>query len=432
MEKNFYPENFEKFLRGHADQFKMSPSKKVWRGIYNDLHPGRRWPSIAMSMVFIFVLVIIGHLNTNNGGNTPLYDLTSNNQKPVSENNLASVKHPEPNSIKVSDNLTPEYKSGNISPNGAVVDIQTSTKYDNPILENKREHLTSQKFENKVIKPNNNPDVVTNSTADLIKDNSLSIQSSNRKNEVKTSGNETSNIPAESNEVNIKPKKINNVTWQYYVSPSVSYRYLSNNNIDNAVIHKPMIGYEAGTEMNFKIDKNLQFTTGLQLNYSGYNIKANNTHPTIATLMLNTDIPGQSVAYSAMSHYGNRSGAELTRLKNYSLQASIPIGLQYMLAEKENIRFGAAAAFQPSFIIANNTYLLSTDKRNYMKDPDLFRKWNMNTNLTTFVAFSSNSLNWQIGPQVRYQLLSTYSKRYPVKEHLVNYGIRIGISKIPK
>src|SRR5687768_2308880 len=77
MERKFYPENFERFLRGHADQFKMTPSKKVWHGIYNDLHPGRRWPSIAMTMVFIFTLVIIGHLNTNNSDKASLRDLSA-------------------------------------------------------------------------------------------------------------------------------------------------------------------------------------------------------------------------------------------------------------------------------------------------------------------------------------------------------------------
>jgi len=74
MERKFYPENFENFLKGHADQFKLTPSKKVWHGIYNDIHPGRRWPSIAMSMVFLFTLVIIGHLNTNNGNAYRAYD----------------------------------------------------------------------------------------------------------------------------------------------------------------------------------------------------------------------------------------------------------------------------------------------------------------------------------------------------------------------
>ena len=78
MERKFYPENFENFLKGHADQFKLTPSKKVWHGIYNDLHPGRRWPSIAMSMVLLFTLVTIGHLNTNNGHTSRIYNVPHN------------------------------------------------------------------------------------------------------------------------------------------------------------------------------------------------------------------------------------------------------------------------------------------------------------------------------------------------------------------
>ena len=66
MERKFYTDNFEKLLKENADQFKMYPSKKVWHGLYNDLHPGKRWPSITMSILFLFSLVIIGHLNTGN------------------------------------------------------------------------------------------------------------------------------------------------------------------------------------------------------------------------------------------------------------------------------------------------------------------------------------------------------------------------------
>ena len=93
MERKFYPENFERFLKGHADQFKMTPSKKVWHGIYNDLHPGRRWPSVAMSMVFIFTLVIIGHLNTNNGHYTALADITPSQVSNTVKANKTLGKH---------------------------------------------------------------------------------------------------------------------------------------------------------------------------------------------------------------------------------------------------------------------------------------------------------------------------------------------------
>ena len=184
--------------------------------------------------------------------------------------------------------------------------------------------------------------------------------------------------------------------------------------------------------MSFNIFKKLQFTAGFQVNYSGYNIRANNVHPIISTLLLNSETQGQYTVYSAMSHYGNSTGNEFTKLKNYSLQASLPIGLQYVFAGNDDIKFSAAFSVSPSVIISSNAYLLSADKKNYLTYPDLFRKWNMNTSFATYVSFSSNSFNWQIGPQIRYQLLSTYSKQYQEKEHLVNYGIRIGISKISK
>src|ERR1700710_2340125 len=66
MERRFFMNDFEQSLKEHADNFQMAPSKKVWHGIYNDLHPGKRWPSVTMSLLLIFTLVVIGHLNTNN------------------------------------------------------------------------------------------------------------------------------------------------------------------------------------------------------------------------------------------------------------------------------------------------------------------------------------------------------------------------------
>jgi hypothetical protein len=191
-----------------------------------------------------------------------------------------------------------------------------------------------------------------------------------------------------------------------------------------------MPGFEVGTAVNYKLSKQLQFITGLQVNYSGYNIKTNTTHPILSTLILN-GVSGPS-AYSAVSLYGNHTGDEKTRLKNYSVQASLPLGLQYIFAENDNVLFGAQATFQPSFAISNKAYLLSTDERNYITDPDLLRTWNMSTNFGAFISFKSNSFKWQIGPQVHYQLLSTYTKNYALKEHLLDYGIRFGISKISK
>jgi hypothetical protein len=56
------------------------------------------------------------------------------------------------------------------------------------------------------------------------------------------------------------------------------------------------------------------------------------------------------------------------------------------------------------------------------------RKWNVNTSFETFVAYSTGKMNWQVGPQVRYQLLSSFVTEYPVKEHLFDFGLKIGVS----
>ena len=449
MERNFYTENFENFLKGHADKFKMTPSKKVWHGIYNDIQPGTRWPSVAMSIVFIFTLVIIGHLNTNNGHTIALHNLNSLPAADLVKSIKKSTAAKQSYTKKI---LNQDNSTTNITDNTEPVTVQLPVIKSIALSSNPANNLPANNEKNNTAVLENTeilPAIIENTvtqTPSLHNNDTKSLQDAD---DVKSEpGSETiSNINKETsssikqvikkaepqaNSNNIrKPRRNSNVVWTYYVSPSFSYRYLSDD-VNNFVIHKPRIGYEAGTEMSFKIFKKLSFTTGLQVDFSGYKIRANNAHPTMATLTLNGEAAGQYSTYSSISQYSNTRASEFTRLKNYSLQASIPIGLQYVIAQNENIKISVAATLQPTFIIADRAYLLSSDKKNYLLAPELQRNWNLNTGFSTFVSFSSNLFNWQIGPQVRYQLLSTYSNRLQSNEHLVNYGIRIGISKSTK
>lgn len=79
MERKFYTDNFEQLLKEKSDEFRMYPSKRVWHSIYNDLHPGRKWPSIAVSMVLIFALLMTGYWNNRS---------TLASQQPASSNNI--------------------------------------------------------------------------------------------------------------------------------------------------------------------------------------------------------------------------------------------------------------------------------------------------------------------------------------------------------
>ncbi|MEP7107485.1 MAG: hypothetical protein ABI760_05870, partial [Ferruginibacter sp.] len=66
MDRNFHTDDFERLLRERSNEFRMYPSKRIWHSIYNNIHPGRKWPSVAMSITLISALLFMGYLNTKN------------------------------------------------------------------------------------------------------------------------------------------------------------------------------------------------------------------------------------------------------------------------------------------------------------------------------------------------------------------------------
>ena len=69
----------------------MYPSKRVWNSLYNNLHPGRKWPSLAVCLLLVSSIIFIGlsHRNEITGsanlvkkeaGNKPLIAQQNNNK----------------------------------------------------------------------------------------------------------------------------------------------------------------------------------------------------------------------------------------------------------------------------------------------------------------------------------------------------------------
>ncbi len=92
MENKFYTDDFERLLKERSDEFRMYPSKRVWHSIYNDLHPGRKWPSIAMSLLIIIAVLFMGYLNNDSASSAQLAaDITNNNNGNNKEGNFSSA-----------------------------------------------------------------------------------------------------------------------------------------------------------------------------------------------------------------------------------------------------------------------------------------------------------------------------------------------------
>ena len=516
MEEKFYLDDFELSLQEQANQFKMAPTKKVWHGIYNDLHPGRRWPSVVVSLLLLFSVVFIGHIN-NTDKNAARADLqTSPNAKDISKPGATNEKrqlssipaHHENVDQKNNGNNDGEQRNVNkevadfsgLNENVTRVDKtipakennQTSpvystqisgevkTGYSFPVAGikgqdsyswNQKENVAKSQVigEDKIIENLagivNRPDIsmlrkgVGSTLPQEFYENSpvipgvTNINSTTKKLVSAPVNDQTSpaNSLGQSDEnaaLAITKKKNDKISWTYYAAPilsSVSFSGVSlkentNSNLssspisqvtqkDMKVIRNAAFGFEAGIQMNYSFATKLQFTTGAHLTRSGYNIVSNLVHPTLATLSLRNSSTGDTYSRNFVTHYGDGTGKSTVTLRNYSYQASIPVGLQYIMWNNDNIQLNLAANFEPSLIFESDAYLLASDGKNYVNVPDLMRRWNFSSNFSPFVSFRSNKFKWNIGPNIRYQWLSTYQKAYPVKEHLIDYGIRVGISK---
>ena len=237
------------------------------------------------------------------------------------------------------------------------------------------------------------------------------------------------------------PKRI---SWQVFVTPTISYRKLSvNKAIDNssaqnyplaslpdvnsAVTHKPDIGLQIGVSGRYPIAKNLKLRGGFQFNINWYDIKAYAFNGgEVATIDLNGGQGNSTI--STWTNYRNFNGYKSDWLKNFYFSVSAPIGVELKLFGNSKTNVGIAGTVQPTYILSDKAYLISTDFKNYAEVPRLIRHVNLNTSFETFVNYTSGKTNWQIGPQVRYQVLSSFQNKYPVKENLFDFGVKVGVS----
>jgi outer membrane protein with beta-barrel domain len=248
----------------------------------------------------------------------------------------------------------------------------------------------------------------------------------------------------------LAPVKQHKTNWQIYFSPTVNYRTLSGGNVADSrstvqnvpislihygsandfVDHTPAVGYEIGGSLLYRLTRNLSLKAGLQFNYSSYFIRAYSSTPELATITLNPYYGYYADSITAYTSVRNFSGKNRENLQNRYYELSVPIGLEMRVLGNGKLQFNIAGTIQPSYLLNSNNYLLSTDYAYYTKEPSLFRRWNVNGGLEAFVSYQIGGLRWQIGPQFRYQFLSTYTGNYPLKENLMEYGIKIGISKV--
>jgi hypothetical protein len=453
MERNYYREGFENFLKEKSDEYKLYPSEKVWNNINQKLHPRRKWPFLAAALLLLGIgvgtKIMIDDWNSpvlssleNKATPTDLYEELNNTTEPP-----ASVDSKKASGLSIAvindDHIyvgdSRNLQKAELSPVRA-----TENSNNNSILQ--ADGLVTKNLSNNLIVANQTIDQIQAKVVPFSAPASINDKIIDEKIEQKKENPISATIETIITGIGKVKKK---TSWQMYMSPTVSYRKLvgqaSKSNysysgfaysanlgfptdVNDAVTHKPSVGIELGTAFLFPVSKNFRLKAGLQLNLNNYQVEAYSYIPEIAPFGAgNFTQPINTVSY-----YRNFNGFDRTWLKNSHFMISVPLGVELTVIGNKRVAFNIASTIQPTYVINNQAYLVSTNLKNYAQEPSLYRKWNLNAGGEAFMSINTGSVKWVVGPQIRYQILSSYKEKYPIKEHLIDYGFKIGVTKIIK
>lgn len=467
MESNEYNSGFEHFLREKADQYKLYPSDRVWAAVNEKLHPRKKWPYVVVAAIFIGLGIggnihdsfIAGGRQNNNIKDLPnrLPQATAAIPALIAEGSSPRTEEVTSQSGSNQSGFTEALEKSTVSPSLRIVHVNTKPEAVDarinlgntlkPVLG----HLASVEEH---VKDNINgsleTEVTTPSTAhlesgSLVMNSQLhllaTVSKNTAKNDRKLIAGNKKDIPKTTAIRVMKPYK-NMFGLQFYVAPSVSYRRLSgsgiktfnsptgnynySDDVNNVVDQQAMTGVEAGAALVFSMNKKLRFKTGLQFNMSQYEVRAYQ-HSAELVPMTAAGIGHSQV--NAISVFRSTGSGNRSTLRNQRMMLSIPIGAEWTVINKNRIQFNVAGSIQPTYVINNQSYMVSSDLKNYAQSPSLYRHFNLNTGFEAFITFRTGATKWNIGPQLRYQLMSSFKSAYPIKEHLMDYGFKVGMTR---
>lgn len=450
-ERNLYDEEFEKQLKEKADQFKMYPSDKVWNEVYSSVHTGRRRFVAGMTLLICGILILAGtQLISPSRITAPKYIASKIgiSAKPVTANSLHSLT---PNSFAMPPADNSEDRPGSEAGlnSGLPFDLHSGSSSiqesgTNEILKSQADEIQI----NNRIKPIQQTDlkISTKTASPIVMTDLIQIGNSVP---VKPITNPVSvELTTDKSITPLTYSHNDRLRWQIYIAPTFNTHYLNGlnyqtiaqsvqsapimvvhvANVNGFVDNTPMMGYDVGGNLLYRISKNISLKAGLDFSFNRYYIKAYNSNPSQASATLNSYL-----GYVADSLNNSNSGITTDKnpqhFQNRYYQLSLPVGVEMNVAGNGKLQLHIGATLQPSYLLNTDAYVLSNDYSSYTKDPQAFRRWNLIAGTEVYLSYAVGKVRWEIGPQVRYQIFSTYKNSYPLQENMLNYGIRIGISK---
>ena len=512
MDNRFYDNEFEKYLKEEADDYRMYPSDHVWRNIQQEIHGYRKWPALTAISIFVISALVVGTVlvkpHTEIASVQPILSKTNS----VSESATTVSVKPKQQIVYPSAKETYHQNTAITNSSSVIYALQGNiTQIQQPLVEDIFAIATAVP-ENEINSSNSNANTTTTNlnikASDLqIQKASLEITAPVLIAETRVSKTASAIKQAHTPEMDLKPysslersipekteynnkylfanleefqngyntnkqlsfifndsKKSNaensplsklsgkssKFDFQFFVTPSISYRRLVDNvngelsksyitalpfaanyvvDVNHVIQHTPARGYEVGFALGYNLNKNFAIRSGFQFNVRQYDINAY-VHPfEAATIALLT---GNSNSFvNTVSGFRNIPGSTPIILRNRYYEISMPVGVDWKPISGK-ISWGIAASVQPTYTFDKEPFIITSNYKNYADGSQLLRNWNINANLETYIGYSAGKYRWQIGPQIRYQVMPTMSTAYPIKEYLIDYGIKLSLTRILK
>lgn len=478
MEDKYYKDDFEAFLDEQVKNHRMYPSDHIWRNIAKELHGEKRWPALTIAAFALFIATVAVCVYF-----TPKPNIFSLQQVTVAQHQSLSSATPVANLssgsfLRTEDKLPfTGINSVQKEPSPHSILSEPSALYvpvDNEVL------LKVADEQKLLPKPTNLALALTQDEAIKLQQHygqffenqhqasSIDFGPAIKSGTELTAASEQQIIPEVSNsDTVIQPVQMakalasnddiatpdhkitlprkNRLSYTIYFAPSLSYRLLNEQSfsktgntqgpvamaqvtdVNEVVRHKPGVGLEMGVNFLYNINPKLSLTAGLQFNVRQYTIQAYATNIELATIALYN---GNTIdSLTTFTHYRTGGGYSNIDLLNRYYQVSIPVGLEWQILGNRKIQLNVAGSLQPTYQLNKNAYLLTSDLQKYTENSSVFRNWNMNSNVEAFVSFKVGDFKWKVGPQLRYQHLSTFLQSYTLREHLLDYGLKLGFTK---
>ena len=490
MDESRHTDELEQYLQQRATEHKMYPSDHVWKNIRKKIHTPKKWPALSVFTVLIISALVIGTVLNKPQPDALTANFTFSLQSPA--NNPVQKKVTDPTALQPQitdehysiDQLTTRTITAAVEKikidEAVAMQLSRTGSMDDDINQGILSPTavnTVASVEDKTIADKNETtlltqDVNNNSQTGMTSFNYYLFDLSSRIKSIlnsKPAGERTGgaafftsgNHEIAFNDFDLKVqrspadipsaleklgKSSSRFDFRFYVAPSLSYRRLDEHNTQKtsktegsilesnynvspaqAINHSPAMGIETGVGLGYKLNKKFTLTGGFQFNISQYRINAflYKDEPTSVTL----DEGNFASTVNTVSSLRSIPGTEPLTIKNRYYQISMPLGIDWQILNGNKISWGLAGSLQPTYTFDKQPLIITSNYKNYTDGSPYVRNWNVNSNLETYLGYTTGSYRWQVGPQIRYQMLPSLADKYPNKEYLVNYGLKIGVVK---